>query len=96
MNEEFGGDLVTVTDDEGNEFELEIVDTVELDGAEYTVFVPSNIDEMDPEDPEYGFIILKNIVEKGEELYASVDDEAELNRVYEFYMQTLEAQEAEE
>ena len=94
MNEEFGGDLITVTDEEGNEFELELVDSLEFEGSAYTVFVPADIDEMDPEDPDYGFVILKNIEENGEELYASVDDDDELDRVYEYYMEKLEEAEA--
>ena len=96
MNEEFGGDLITVTDEEGNEFELELVDSLEFEGSAYTVFVPADIDEMDPEDPDYGFVILKNIEENGEELYASVDDDDELDRVYEYYMEKLEEAEAQE
>ena len=32
MSEEFGPDFITVTDEDGNEFELELVDTLELGG----------------------------------------------------------------
>ena len=39
-------------------------------------------------------VILKNIEENGEELYASVDDDDELERVYEYYMEKLEEAEA--
>ena len=94
MEENFGPDFISVTDEDGNEFELELVDSVELEGSTYTVFVPADIDEMDPEDPDYGFVILKNIEENGEELYASVDDDDELDRVYEYYMEKLEEAEA--
>jgi len=34
MNEEFGSDIITVTDEEGNEFELELLDDIEFEGKE--------------------------------------------------------------
>ena len=45
---------------------------------------------MSTDDPDYGFVILKCVEENGEELYGSVDDEEELERVYEFYMDMVE------
>ena len=33
MSEEFGPDFVTVTDEDGNEIELEHLDTLEVDGT---------------------------------------------------------------
>ncbi len=90
MSNEFGSDYITVTDDDGNEFELELLDSIEFEGSAYTVFLPANIDSMDTQDPDYGFIILKNIEENGEELFGSVDDEDELNRVYEYYMRLMD------
>ncbi len=96
MNEDFGGDLITIADEEGNEFELEILDTLELDGQSYTVFVPADIENMDVNDPDYGLIFLRNREENGEEFFDSIDDDAELDRVYELYQQILDAEESEE
>ena len=95
MSKDFGGDFITIADEEGNEFELEILDVLDVDGVSYTVFVPANIDEMDVNDPDYGLIFLRNREENGEEFYDSVDDEEELNRVYELYQQLIEAEEEE-
>ena len=66
-----------------------------MDGVSYTVFVPADIDKMDVNDPDYGLIFLRNREENGEEFYDSVDDEEELNRVYELYQQLIEAEEEE-
>jgi uncharacterized protein YrzB (UPF0473 family) len=96
MNEEFGSDIITVTDEEGNEFELELLDDIEFEGKEYSVLVPSNIEEMDVNDPDYGLIILARVIENGEEVFVSVDDDAELDRVYDYYMELADAAEAEE
>ena len=86
MSEEYGNDYISITDDEGNEFELEHLDTLEYEGQTYMVFLPTDISE---DDPEFGYIILKVIEENGEELFGSVDDEDELNRVYDYYMELL-------
>lgn len=96
MNEEFGSDIITVTDEEGNEFELELLDDIEFEGKEYSVLVPSNIDEMDSNDPDFGLIILARVIEDGEEVFVSVDDDAELDRVYEYYMSLEDEEETEE
>lgn len=96
MSKDFGGDLITIADEEGNEFELEILDVLDVDGVSYTVFVPAGIDEMDVNDPDYGLIFLRNREENGEEFFDSIDDEEELNRVYELYNQLLDAEEDSE
>lgn len=93
MSEEFGSDFITVTDDEGNNFELELLDTLSVDGETYSAFLPADIDE---DDPDYGIIILKVVEENGEELFGSVDDDAELQRVYERFMEILFEDEEEE
>lgn len=35
MSEEFGPDFISVTDEDGNEFELELIDTLEHEGTTY-------------------------------------------------------------
>ena len=86
MSEEYGPDFVSVTDDEGNEFELEHLGTLEYNGVTYMSFVPADMDE---EDEDYGLILLKVIEENGEELLADIDDEQELEKVYEQFMEQL-------
>lgn len=93
MSKDFGGDFITIADEEGNEFELEILDVMDVDGVTYTVFVPADIDEMDVNDPDYGLIFLRNREENGEEFFDSIDDDAELERVYDLYNQLLDAEE---
>ncbi len=93
MSKDFGGDFITIADEEGNEFELEILDVLDVDGVSYTVFVPANIDEMDVNDPDYGLIFLRIREENGEEFFDSVDDDDELNRVYEAYQLIMDAEE---
>ncbi|MBR6208585.1 MAG: DUF1292 domain-containing protein [Oscillospiraceae bacterium] len=93
MDNDFGGDIITIQDEDGNEYELELLDTLEVEGKTYAIFTPADIDEMDVDDPDYGLIILRCGEEDGEEIYDSVDDEEELDRVYETYQALLDAEE---
>ncbi|MBQ9412446.1 MAG: DUF1292 domain-containing protein [Oscillospiraceae bacterium] len=80
------GYFIDLTDEEGNNFKLEIVGDVEYQGELYRVFLPTDIDE---NDPDYGFIILKSVMNGEEELLDSVDDEELLEKVYALYMEEL-------
>jgi len=94
MSEEFGSDFITIVDDDGQEFELEVLDSLELNGVEYAAFLPADMDE---EDPDFGMIILRAVTdENGELLYESVDDEDELDVVYNAFIERLFADEDEE
>ena len=93
MDEEFGASYITIEDDEGNEFELEHLGTVEFEGSEYMVFLPADMDE---DDPDYGFIILKVEEVGGEEQFVSVDDDDELRRVYDYYMEQVFSEDQEQ
>ena len=99
MSEEFGPNFVTVTDEEGNDIELEHLDTLEYNGGTYMAFFPAQFADAEEEpvdDEEYGLIILKVIQENGEELLSTVDDEEELEAVYEQFMEVLFSEEDDE
>lgn len=87
MSEEFGSDLITIIDDDGAEFELEVLDTMEYKGQSFMAFLPADMDE---DDPDYGIIILRVVPgEDGEELFESIDDQEELEDVYEHFSRLL-------
>ncbi len=86
MSEEYGNDFITITDEEGNEYELEHLHTLENKGSFYMAFLPTDMNE---DDEDYGIIILKVIEENGEEILGSVDDQEELEEVYELFAAVL-------
>ena len=51
---------------------------------------------MDEDDPDFGIVLLKIIEENGEELFGSIDDDDELDKVYDYYMQEVFADEDED
>ena len=92
MSDWLGNDFISVTDEDGNEFELEHLDTIEYNGGLFMAFLPADMDE-DHED--YGMIILKVIEENGEEILATVDDDSEMEAVYNAFMEQLFNDDAE-
>jgi len=93
MSEEnYGGDFISVTDEDGNEFELEHLDTIEYNGQTYMAFFPAveegQEDAID-DDEEYGLVILKVVVENGEEQLSTLDSDEELEQVYQQFMDDL-------
>ena len=104
MEDNFGPDFITVTDEEGNDFELELVDTLEHQGVTYYAMFPA-VDEdeetgepkdVDADDEEYGLVIMKAIEENGEELLSTLDSDEELDTVYELFMERFFQEDGEE
>ena len=104
MEENFGPDFITVTDEDGNDFELELVDTLEHQGVTYYAMFPAVEEneatgepkDVDADDEEYGLVIMKAIVENGEELLSTLDSDEELDAVYELFMERFFQDEDEE
>ena len=97
MSEDFGPNFITLTDEDGNDIELEYVDAIEVDGQTYMAFFPA-VEEDGDEDAaeEYGLVILKSVTENGEELLSTLDSDEELDKVYDLFMEQLMADEDEE
>lgn len=87
MSEEYGSDYISLTDDEGNEFELELLDAWEIDGSMYHAFVPTDSDP-DGED-DLDIIILKSVDVEGEEMLSTPDTDEELELAYQQFMSRL-------
>ena len=93
MSEEFGPDFITLTDEDGNEFELEHLDTLEFNGETYMAVLPAEYEDEDPskelEEDDLGLIILKVVEENGGEELSTLDSDEELEAVYERFMEIL-------
>ena len=91
MADEYGSDFITIADEDGKEYELEVLTTVEYGDASYLAVVPA--DSEDGADPEVS--ILKSAEENGEPLLCAIEDEAELQAVYDLIMDSLYEEETE-
>lgn len=75
-------EFFTLTDEEGNEIEFELIGAAELDGNQYYAFIPA---EDDPDKEFCEYTILKVTVEDGEESLVSIDDDAEFDKVADYF-----------
>ena len=96
MSDEFGPDFISVTDEDGNELELEFLDTLEYNGVQYMAFFPADADAQEGDEEEVGIVILKSVTENGEEFLSTPDTDEELDAVYQLFMEQIFAEEDEE
>ena len=93
MEDQYGSDFMTIVDEDGTEYELEVLTSIEYNGATYLAVVPAT-DEEDAADLEVS--ILKSLEdEDGEPLLCAIEDEAELQAVYDLIMDQLYEEEDE-
>ena len=92
MADQYGSDFITITDEDGKEYELEVLTTLEYNGNTYMAVIPAD-DGSDSLDLEVS--IFKSIEEDGEPILCVIEDEAELQAVYDLIMDSLYAEDAE-
>ena len=85
MDDQYGSDFITITDDDGNDYELEVLSSVEYNGNTYLAVTLA-----DPQDAEsLDVSILKSTEENGEPILSAVEDDQELETVYSLIMDAL-------
>ena len=93
MENNYGSDYMTIVDEDGTEFELEVLSTLEYNGFTYLAVVPA-VDA--DEDVDLEVSILKSVEEDGEPILCAIEDEEELKAVYDLIMDELYAEEDDE
>lgn len=88
MNE-YTPELFELIDEDGNKKNFELIDAAELDGEQYFAMVPA-IEDDDYLNADCELVILKAVEDNGEEIFASIDDDEEFEKVSEFFMQRIE------
>lgn len=92
MADQYGFDFITITDEDGAEYELEVLSTLEYNGDTYLAVVPAG-DSLEEFQMEVS--ILKSVEEDGEPILCVIEDEAELQAVYDLLMDQLYEEEDE-
>ncbi len=83
MAEEYGSDFISITDEDGKEYELEVLQTVEHNGNTYLAVLPAD-EALAPE-----ILLFKSIEEDGEPILCIIEDETELDAVNALIMESL-------
>jgi uncharacterized protein YrzB (UPF0473 family) len=92
MQDQYGSDFITIVDEDGTEYELEVLTTLEYNGETYMAVIPA---EEDAQEYELEVSILKSVEEDGESILSAIEDEAELQAVYDLIMDQLYEEEEE-
>ena len=88
----FGSDFMTIVDEDGTEYELEVLTTVEYNGCTYLAVIPAGSE--DDTLPEVS-ILKSEEDEDGEPLLCAIEDDGELEQVYQMVMDSLYPEETE-
>lgn len=81
---ELEGEFYTLTDEDGNELQFEVIGSAELKGTMYYAMVP--VDEEANDDGYCEYVILKSQIEEdGEEVLVTVDDDDEFDDVADYF-----------
>lgn len=81
FDETYEPDLLTLSDEDGNEQEFEIIDSLEIGDDFYYALVPVT-DENSLTSDDGDLVILKVVTEDtGEEILATIDDDEEYDKV---------------
>lgn len=91
--DQYGSDFITIVDDDGQEYELEVLSTLEYNGDTYMAVIPAGESQ---EELQLEVSILKSVEEDGESILCTIDDEQELQAVYDLIMDSLYEEEDEE
>lgn len=92
MEDIYGSDFMTIVDEDGTEYELEVLSTLEYNGCSYLAVVPAGSDE----EEELQVSILKSVEEDGESILCAIEDDAELEAVYDLIMEQLYEEDEDE
>lgn len=94
MADQFGSDYMTIVDEDGEEYELEILTSMDWNGSTYLAVIPAGMD--DEEEASLEVSILKSVEEDGEPILCAIEDQQELETVYNLIMEQLYEEEADE
>ena len=90
LDGEMDVELITLVDENGEETEFEVIDSIEQpDGTEYLALVPVHDDPDDVLQDNGDLIILKVIMEDGEEVLEAVEDDAEFEKIGAIFKERL-------
>lgn len=81
----YGSDFLTIVDEDGTEYELEVLSELQYNGDTYIAVIPA--DDGQPQQLEVS--ILKSVEEDGEPILCAIEDEKELETVYGLIMDQL-------
>ena len=87
--QEYGNDIVSVIDDEGNEHRFEILDAIETDENRYVALLPIYDDAEQAVEDDGELVILAVVEENGEDLLVPIEDDDEFEEIADIFEERL-------
>jgi len=84
--------IITLTDEDGKEIDFEVIGDAEIDGTVYYAMAPVGAVETNEGIVEYVLLKLTED-EDGEEVFVTVDDEDEFDKVADFFDDMFDSEE---
>ena len=81
---DYGDNIISISDDEGNDFELLVLDEADMNGVHYLALTEAK----NPEEEENLEVIILKVIqdeESGEDLLSTVDSDDELEAIYQIF-----------
>lgn len=85
---EYQPDLFTLEDEDGNEETFELLDVYTENDTTYYALIPEQNEENDDDEEDY-FVILRQDDNEADGDLVSIDDEDELNRLADIFMERI-------
>lgn len=89
MADDYGADLMTIVDDEGNRHQFELLDAIETDDGRYVALLPVYDKPQDSVQDDGELVILEVVEEDGEELLITIEDDSVFDEIAEIFEERL-------
>lgn len=84
-NNAMESDYITLTDEDGNDINFEVIAQCEKNGNTYFAMIPAEEEQKETENDICEYIVLKLVEEDGEEVLVTVDDDDELDDIADYF-----------
>ena len=86
---DYNPDIISLSDENGNEYTFEVLDAVETDTGRYVAMIPVYDDPEKMRDDSGELVVLKEIYEDGENYFEEIEDDAEYETIAEMFIDRL-------
>ena len=81
---ELQSEIYTLTDEEGNELQFEVIASAEVNGIVYYAMIP--VDDQPEAEDVYEYVVLKEETdEDGEKILVTIDDDDEFDNIADYF-----------
>ena len=89
MSEEFGANIVSVLDEDGNEHQFELLDAIETDDGRYVALLPIYTDAEAAIEGDGELVILAVVNDEGEDLLVPIEEDETFEEIAEIFEERL-------